>query len=87
MAGGGGRRAWLVSDGWRLDDDADVRSRTVYLVQIGYISMQVRESMAVRMSSVKRCVEIYSGRSPSESEMARFHARSRFKPAASAGHS
>ena len=27
-------------------DDADVRARTVYLVQIGYISMQVQESAA-----------------------------------------
>ena len=56
-------------------DEADVRARTVYLVQIGYISMQVQESVATRMSRVQRYVEIYSGRSPSASEMARFHAR------------
>ena len=62
-------------------DDADVRARTVYLVQIGYISMQVQESVATRMSRVQRYVEIYSGRSPTASEMARFHARLKFKPA------
>ena len=61
-------------------DDADVRARTVYLAQIGYISMQVQESVATRMSRIQRYVEIYSGRSPTASEMARFHARLKFKP-------
>lgn len=59
-------------------DDADVRARTVYLVQIGYIAMQVQEVRAARMSRVKRYVEIYSGHSPSPSEMARFHARVKY---------
>jgi len=63
-----------------VSDEADVRARTVYLVQIGYIAMQVQESVAVRMSRVARYVEIYSGRSPSPSEMARFQARLKFKP-------
>ena len=61
-------------------DDADVRARTVYLVQIGYISMQVQEDTATRLSRVPRYVEIYSGQSPSPSEMARFQARIRFTP-------
>lgn len=61
-------------------DDADVRARTVYLVQIGYISMQVQESAATRMSRVQRYVEIYSGQSPTASEMARFYARLKFTP-------
>ena len=60
-------------------DDADVRARTVYLVQIGYIAMQVQESAAVRMTRVARYVEIYSGRSPTANEMARFKARVRFE--------
>jgi len=59
-------------------DDADVRARTVYLVQIGYIAMQVRESTAIRMTRVARYVEIYAGRSPTESEMARFKARLKY---------
>jgi AcrR family transcriptional regulator len=63
-----------------VPDDADVRARTVYLVQIGYIAMQVRESPATRMSRVRRYVEIYSGRSPSAGEMARFRARVKFVP-------
>jgi len=56
-------------------DDADVRARTVYLVQIGYIAMQVQEERAALMSRVSRYVEIYSGHAPSPGEMARFHAR------------
>jgi AcrR family transcriptional regulator len=61
-------------------DDADVRARTVYLVQIGYISMQVQESPTTRMARVRRYVEIYAGRPPSAGEMARFFARLRFVP-------
>jgi AcrR family transcriptional regulator len=62
-----------------VSDEADVRARTVYLVQIGYIAMQVQESIAVRMTRVGRYIEIYSGRSPTENEMARFRARVKFE--------
>ena len=61
-------------------DDADVRARTVYLVQIGYIAMQVQESRALRMTRIARYVEIYAGRPPSASEMARFQAGLKFVP-------
>ena len=61
-------------------DEADVRARTVYLVQIGYIAMQVQETTALRMSRVGRYVEIYAGRAPTPSEIARFHARLKFAP-------
>ena len=63
-------------------EDADVRARTVYLVQIGYISMQVREEPAPRMARVPGYVRIYCGEAPTPGEMARFHARLRFAPAA-----
>ncbi|WP_425010618.1 TetR/AcrR family transcriptional regulator [Paracoccus alkanivorans] len=61
-------------------DDADTRARTVYLTQIGYISMQVRESLRVRMRRIPRYVEIFSGHAPTASELARFHARHGFRP-------
>lgn len=61
-------------------DDADVRARTVYLVQIGYIAMQVRESDAARMARVPAYVKTYCGKAPSKREMARFHARLNFVP-------
>lgn len=56
--------------------DADVRARAIYLVQIGYISMQVREPLSLRMERIPNYVEIYSGGGrPSPRELARFHAR------------
>ncbi|HRO15937.1 MAG TPA: TetR/AcrR family transcriptional regulator [Paracoccus sp. (in: a-proteobacteria)] len=62
---------------WGHDpQDADVRARTIYLVQIGYISMQVQEPLADRMSRIPTYVEIYSGGCrPQPRELARFHAR------------
>ncbi|TPW30239.1 TetR/AcrR family transcriptional regulator [Pararhizobium mangrovi] len=56
-------------------DEADVRARTVYLAQIGYISMQVNETQATRMARVPAYVKTYSGYAPTEREMARFHSR------------
>lgn len=56
-------------------DDADTRARTVYLVQIGYISMQADESLETRLLRIPRYVEIYTGRAPDPREIARFRAR------------
>lgn len=61
-------------------EEADVRARTVYLVQIGYISMQVREDRAVRMARVPAYVKTYCGQAPAPNELARFHARLGFNP-------
>lgn len=55
--------------------DADVRARTIYLVQIGYISMQVDEPLSLRMSRIPNYVEIYGDCTPEPRELARFHAR------------
>lgn len=60
-------------------DEADVRARTVYLTQIGYISMQVEESQAVRMARVPGYVKTFCGHAPRQSELARFHARLGFQ--------
>ncbi|WP_071795460.1 TetR/AcrR family transcriptional regulator [Natronohydrobacter thiooxidans] len=57
--------------------EADVRARTVYLTQIGYISMQVREDMATRLTRVPGYVKTFTGLAPGHSEMARFEARLR----------
>lgn len=66
-------------------DDADVRARTMYLVQIGYIAMQVRESLATRMKRVPGYVRTYSGHAPSEHELSRFFARHRYDPVNTTG--
>lgn len=55
-------------------DEADVRARTVYLVQIGYIALQTRESLATRMARIPAYVKTYSGQPPDARELARFHA-------------
>ena len=60
--------------------DADVRARTIYLVQIGYISMQSQETVAERMRRIPTYVEIYTGQKPEPREMARFHARHGYAP-------
>jgi AcrR family transcriptional regulator len=60
---------------------ADVRARTIYLVQIGYISMNTREDSAVRMHRIPDYVEIFTGSRPGPRDLARFHARHGFTDA------
>jgi len=61
---------------WGHDpQDADVRARTIYLVQIGYISMQSEETLETRLTRIPNYVEIYTGRPPEPREIARFRAR------------
>lgn len=55
--------------------EADVRARTVYMVQIGYISMQVQEPMAVRLARVPAYIKTFTGWLPTEAEMRRFQAQ------------
>ena len=55
--------------------DADVRARTIYLVQIGYIAMQADETLDTRLSRIPTYVEIYTGHPPPAREIARFRAR------------
>lgn len=54
---------------------ADVRARTIYLTQIGYISMNAGESVERRMERVPQYVEIFTGAEPKQSELNRFYAR------------
>lgn len=54
---------------------ADVRARAVYLVQIGYISMQSNEDLQTRLDRIPTYVEIYTGARPEPREIARFNAR------------
>ncbi len=57
--------------------EADVRARTIYLVQIGYISMQVSESLDQRMIRIPNYVKTFTGQLPTEKELARFRASHR----------
>ncbi len=60
---------------------ADVRARTIYLVQIGYISMQAAEDLQTRLDRIPTYVEIYTGSRPEPREIARFNARFRDRTA------
>lgn len=58
-------------------DEADIRARTIYLVQIGYISMQADEDIETRLARIPTYVKIYADELPEPREMARFTARFR----------
>jgi AcrR family transcriptional regulator len=66
-------RAMLMRWGHSAQD-ADVRARAIYLVQIGYISMRQEESLDERVTRIPNYVEIYTGRAPEPREVARFRA-------------
>lgn len=57
---------------------ADVRARTLYLVQIGYISMQTEEELELRLKRIPEYVAIFTGTGPEQREIDRF--LSRHKP-------
>ena len=55
--------------------EADVRARTMYLVQIGYISMQVQEDVGLRLARIPNYVKTFTGQAPDPRELARFGAK------------
>ena len=59
---------------------ADVRARATYLLQIGYITMQTDEDLAIRMLRIPEYVAIFSGERPEQRELDRFYARHGYKP-------
>lgn len=64
--------------GWGVPDpEADIRARTIYLVQIGYISMQAREDIETRLTRIPMYVRIYADQDAEPRELARFNARFR----------
>ena len=59
---------------------ADARARTTYLVQIGYISMQSQEDIALRMRRIPEYIAIFTGQIPQQQELDRFFARHGYRP-------
>jgi AcrR family transcriptional regulator len=53
----------------------DVRSRTIYLLQIGYITMQTSEPLAMRMRRMPKYIEVFTDLIPEQRELDRFFAR------------
>lgn len=66
----------LVNWGVPLSE-ADIRARTIYLVQIGYISMQAQEDLETRLQRIPMYVKIYSDQEAEARELSRFNARFR----------
>lgn len=61
---------------WGHDaDDADIRARTIYLTQIGYISMRAHEDLQTRLARIPTYVKVYTGQPAEPREIARFNAR------------
>ena len=56
---------------------ADVRARTLYLVQIGYISMQTEEELELRFKRIPEYVAIFTGTVPEQRDIDRFLSRHR----------
>lgn len=51
---------------------ADARARTIYLTQIGYISMKTTEDVIVRFRRIPQYVTVFTGKSPKRRELDRF---------------
>lgn len=54
---------------------ADVHARALYLVQIGYISMQSEEDITVRLERVPEYIKTFTGTCPKTNEIERFNHR------------
>lgn len=55
--------------------EAQVRARTMYLTQLGYVSMKITEPMAERMARIATYAQVFTGQQPTNREMQRFFAR------------
>lgn len=53
-------------------DGADTRARTIYLTQIGYISMKTTEDVTQRFRRIPHYVAIFTGKPPKKRELGRF---------------
>jgi AcrR family transcriptional regulator len=61
------------------DVEADVRSRTIYLVQIGYITMQTQEPLKERMVRIPEYIKTFTGELPKRHELERFFYRHKYE--------
>ncbi len=57
------------------DDEADIRAYTVYLTQIGYISMRFSEPLLSRLDRAPNYALTFTGKPPTPAEVEAFRAR------------
>lgn len=55
------------------NEGADARARTIYLTQIGYISMKTTEDITERFRRIPHYVSIFTGKVPKKRELDRFY--------------
>ncbi|WP_287124751.1 TetR/AcrR family transcriptional regulator [Chromohalobacter sp.] len=67
-------QAMFVRYGYEASE-ADTRARTVYLLQIGYISMHTQESKDTRIRRVAQYVDIFTGQPCTPADLERFASR------------
>ena len=58
-------------------EQADIRANTIYLTQVGYISMKADEPLPARIRRMPAYAETFTGRQPSRAEIDRFMSRHR----------
>lgn len=56
---------------------ARIRAQTVYMTQIGYISMRTVESRDLRLTRIPDYVLVFTGQTPTEAELHGFRSRNR----------
>lgn len=54
---------------------ADARARTIYLTQIGYITMKTNEGLVERFHRIPHYVSIFTGKAPRKRELDRFYGK------------
>lgn len=54
---------------------ADARARTIYLTQIGYITMNTNEAITERFQRIPHYVSIFTGKVPQKRELDRFYGK------------
>ncbi|MCH7302020.1 TetR/AcrR family transcriptional regulator [Pseudomonas capeferrum] len=64
------------------EDAAATRARSIYLAQIGYISMKTYEPLALRMRFIPEYLRIFTGVEPEAHDLERFYQRNGFVPPA-----
>jgi AcrR family transcriptional regulator len=57
------------------NEGADTRARTIYLTQIGYISMRTHEDIVERFRRIPQYVSVFTGKVPKRRELDRFYGK------------
>lgn len=55
------------------DEDAFIRARILYYVQVGYYALELKETMESRLSHVAAYLRAFTGEEPTKADLSRFH--------------